>query len=167
MPFQDLRAGSPLWILHKEQKPYIETAQALGPPSAKYALTPTQYNMPQEMAVDIQVKVGETTINYQKLPAANSSVNLGNNSILACSKEAILLEVISFRQLSKDALSQVKYHKDVITACNEIEESLNPEIAERKKQEAENKALREEVAELRAMFADFLNSQKATNTKKA
>ena len=49
-------------------------------------------------------------------------------------------------------------HKDIIKGCDEILMQLNPEIQERQRQEAENKALREEVNSLKEMFKEFMKS---------
>ena len=49
-------------------------------------------------------------------------------------------------------------HKSIIEGCKEAITVLNPEIAERKKADEENKALRQELSELKAMMAKFLKS---------
>ena len=43
-------------------------------------------------------------------------------------------------------------------------EILNPEFAERQRQEAENKALREEISELKAMMAELLKPAERPST---
>ena len=54
--------------------------------------------------------------------------------------------------------------------CDKMLQVLNPEFAERQRQDAENKALRQELSELKAMMADFFkSSEKASgsnNSKK-
>jgi cell shape-determining protein MreC len=49
----------------------------------------------------------------------------------------------------------------VIQGCDKILQSLNPEIAEKQKQEEENKALREEINSLKEMFSEFMNKFKS------
>ena len=167
MSFQNLRAGGALYILYKEQHPRLEIGQvvSVSNPMPKYPMNgvPNYPMMNQEMVVDVSVKVGDQTFNYQKLPANLDIQDLGNNSVIACTREAILYEVTAFKQASQEALSRVEYHKDVIAGCDKIVVELNPEIAEREKMAKENKELRQEVADLKNMFAEFLKSQKANS----
>ena len=59
---------------------------------------------------------------------------------------------------SVDIVNSIQLHKDIIKGCDEILMQLNPEIQERQRQEAENKALREEVNSLKEMFKEFMKS---------
>lgn len=65
-------------------------------------------------------------------------------------------EINSMKQRSTDIVNSIQLHKDIIKGCDEILMQLNPEIQER--QEAENKALREEVNSLKEMFKEFMKS---------
>lgn len=164
MAFQNLRAGGAFYILHKEQNPRLDIAQvvSVSAPVAKYPIGGVQPypQLGQEMVVDITVKINDQQYNYQKLPANLDIVDLGNNAVAACTRDAILYEVGAFRQASQEALGRIEYHKDVIKGCDKIASELNPEIAEREKIAKENQALRNEVAELKNMFSEFLKSQK-------
>lgn len=67
------------------------------------------------------------------------------------------------RNRSSEILGSVDHHRSVIESCDKMLQVLNPEFAERQRQEAENKALRQELSELKAMMADFFKSSEKTS----
>ena len=69
-------------------------------------------------------------------------------------------EVASMKQRSLDILNSIEQHQSIISGCDEILQVLNPEIAEKQRQELENKALREEINSLKEMFSEFINQFK-------
>jgi cell shape-determining protein MreC len=69
-------------------------------------------------------------------------------------------ELISMKQRSLDIINSVELHQGIISGCDEILQTLNPEIAEKQKQEQENKQLREEINSLKEMFQEFLKQMK-------
>ena len=70
-------------------------------------------------------------------------------------------EVMSMKQRSTDILNSIEQHQSIIQGCDEILQILNPEIAEKQRQEQENKALREEMNSLKEMFSEFMNKFKS------
>ena len=68
--FQNLRQNSPLYIFHKGDNPYMETAFiiSVSPAKPKYGLPPT-FGQQQDLVVDIQAKVNGNVVNYNSLPA--------------------------------------------------------------------------------------------------
>ena len=65
-------------------------------------------------------------------------------------------EVLSMKQRSVDLINSVELHQNIIKGCDEILTQLNPEIKEKQRQEEENKALRDELNQLKEMFKEFL-----------
>jgi hypothetical protein len=68
--FQSLRQNSQIYIFHKGNKPLLEVGTITNMPIAKpkYAV-PTTFGQPQEMVVDLVVKVNNSIVNYNGLPA--------------------------------------------------------------------------------------------------
>ena len=68
--FQSLRPNSQIFILHKDGRPVLETGSvvSVSMPMPKYQVPPL-FGQPQEMVVDLVVKVNNQDITYQKLPA--------------------------------------------------------------------------------------------------
>lgn len=68
--FQSLRQNSQVYIFHKGNTPELEIGMVVSTPIVhpKYPI-PQQFGQSQEMVVDLTVKVNNTTINYNGLPA--------------------------------------------------------------------------------------------------
>ena len=159
MAFQNLRNNHQIYILHKDATPTLELGKVthVSVPVPKYG-TNSMYN---DLVLDIAVEVDGKTTNFQKLPANSEIADFGNNIVIAISKEAMNSEVTSMKQRSLDILNSIEQHQGIINGCDEILKVLNPEIAEKQRQEQENKALREEINSLKEMFSEFMNKFKS------
>lgn len=157
MSFQNLRNNHQLYILYKENIPRLEIGKILqiSLPVPKYG------NMYSDLVLDITVDVKGNAVNFQKLPANAEIADFGSDVVIAISKEAMSNEVMSMKQKSEDIINSIEQHHSIIQGCDEILQTLNPEIAEKQKQEQENKALREEINSLKEMFSEFMNKFKS------
>lgn len=153
MAFSNLRSGNQLYILHKDSVPTIEIGKVI----SISQVSPKYGNMySPEMIVDISANVNGQPTNFQKLSALGDIADFGNNIVLSCNKDAMSSEVLSMKQRSVDLINSVELHQNIIKGCDEILTQLNPEIKEKQRQEEENKALREELNQLKDMFKEFL-----------
>lgn len=153
MAFSNLRSGNQLYILHKDSVPTIEIGKVI----SISQVSPKYGNMySPEMVVDISANVNGQPTNFQKLPALGDIADFGNNIVLSCNKDAMSSEVLSIKQRSVDLINSVELHQNIIKGCDEILTQLNPEIKEKQRQEEENKALRDELNQLKDMFKEFL-----------
>ena len=116
-------------------------------------------SMYNDLVLDITVDVNGNNINFQKIPANSEIADFGNNTVISINKQAMSSEVMSMKQKSLDINSR-EQNEVVVKGCDEILEILNPEIAEKQRQEQENKALREEINSLKEMFSEFINQFK-------
>ena len=158
MAFQNLRNNHQIYILHKDVIPTLEIGKItnISVPVPKYGNT-SMYN---DLVLDITADVDGKPTNFQKLPANSEIADFGNSLVVAVSKEAMNNEVSSMKQRSLDILNSNEKHQSIIKGCDEILQILNPEIAEKQRQEQENKALREEINSLKEMFSEFMNQFK-------
>ena len=158
MAFQNLRNNHQIYILHKDVIPTLEIGKItnVSVPVPKYGNT-SMYN---DLVLDITADIDGKPTNFQKLPANSEIADFGNSLVVAVSKEAMNSEVVSMKQRSLDILSSIEQHQSIIQGCDEILQILNPEIAEKQRQEQENKALREEINSLKEMFSEFMNQFK-------
>lgn len=164
MAFQNLRTNNQLYILHKESVPILEIGKVtnVSLPTPKYG-NPTMYN--PEMIVDITADINGTSTNFQKLPAQGEIADFGNNLVVSCNKEAMNSEVNAMKQKGLDILNSVDTYKQMVVGCDEILKQLNPEIAEKQKQDEETKKLREEINSLKDMFKEFIMYNQTNNSK--
>lgn len=158
MAFQNLRNNHQIYILHKDAIPTLEVGKItyISVPVPKFGNN-SMYN---DLVLDITVDIEGKPTNFQKLPANGEIADFGNSVVIATSKEAMSNEVASMKQRSLDILNSIEQHQSIISGCDEILQVLNPEIAEKQRQELENKALREEINSLKEMFSEFINQFK-------
>ena len=158
MAFQNLRNNHQIYILRKEAPPVLEIGKITGvsAPVPKYG----NVSMYNDLVIDIQVDVDGKATNFQKLPANSEIADFGNSLVVACNKDAMNNEILSMKQRSLDIINSVDEHQSIVQGCDKILQIINPEIAEKQKQEQENKALREELSSLKEMFTEFINQFK-------
>lgn len=158
MAFQNLRNNNQIYILKKDNIPALEIGKVthVTVPVPKYGNT-SMYN---DFVLDVTVEVDGKSTNFQKIPASNDIADFGNNIVIATTKEAMNSEILSMKQRSLDIINSMEYHQNIISGCDEILQTLNPEIAEKQRQEQENKQLREEINSLKEMVQEFLNKVK-------
>ena len=159
MAFQNLRNNHQIYILKKDVIPTLEIGKItnVSVPVPKYGNT-SMYN---DLIIDVTADIDGKTTSFQKIPANSEIADFGNNIVIATSKDAMNNEVVSMKQRSLDILNSVEQHQSIIKGCDEILQMLNPEIAEKQRQEQENKALREEINSLKEMFSEFINQFKS------
>ena len=158
MAFQNLRNNHQIYILRKDVTPVLEIGKItnVSIPVPKYGNT-SMYN---DLVLDITADVDGKSTNFQKLPANSEIADFGNSLVVATSKDAMNSEVMSMKQRSLDIINSVEQHRSIIQGCDEILQTLNPEIAEKQRQEQENKALREEINSLKEIVSEFINQFK-------
>lgn len=159
MAFQNLRNNHQIYILHKNAIPTLETGKitSVSVPVPKYGNT-SMYN---DLVIDITADINGRATNFQKIPANSEIADFGNDIVIACNKEAMNNEVMSMKQRSLDIINSIEQHQGIVQGCDQILQVINPEIAEKQKQEQENKALREEINSLKEMFSEFMNQFKS------
>lgn len=162
--FQSVRPNSQIFILHRSDTPSIELGTVTNQPMPrpKYQL-PTTFGQPQEMVVDLVVKINDRTVNYNSLPAqsdiADSSSN-GENLVISDSRDAMNAEVLNLKQKSTDIINSVGFHKGLLEQYDKIIAQLNPEFAEKQEQKQELDTLRAQMAEMSRSISALMESNK-------
>lgn len=163
--FQNLRINSTLYILHKDAVPYIEygSVVSVSAPKPKYPSTPPLGQFPQmEMVVDVVANVNGQNTNLQGLPAGLDIADFGHNGniVVSASRDAINSEVAMMKQKSNDILGSLDFHRSVIEACDKILSELNPEVAEKQKQEQEIYTLKGQMQQMSANMNQLMEMNK-------
>ena len=159
--FQSLRPNNQVFILHKDRA-LLETGSvvSVSTPVPKYPVQP-MFGQPQEMVVDLVVKVNNQDITYQKLPATLDIADFGNsNIVLSDSREAMNSEITSLKQKSVTILNSIDFHKDMITNCDRILSESNPEFAEKQQQQLEINTLKTQMGELSKNMTELMELNK-------
>ena len=163
--FQSVRPNSQIYIFHRGDAPRIDIGYVTNQPvpRAKYQL-PATFGQPQELVVDLIVKVNDQTFNYNSLPAssdiADSSSN-GESIVISDSKEAMNAELVNLKQKSTDIINSVDYHKELIGKYEKLLSEINPEFAEKQEQKMEIDTLKLQMAEMSRSISSLMKSNKA------
>lgn len=167
--FSNLRNNSQIYILHKDATPYVEVGQVVSVSQPQPKFPVTNFMAPQELVVDIVVRVNGNDITLQKLPANLDVADQGtaNGSlVITTSREAMNSEVDSLRQKSLGIINSVDYHKKIVQDCEVLLQRLNPEFAEQKQQKQEIETLKAQMFEMMSGMKELMAQFKPKeNTK--
>lgn len=171
--FQSARVNQTIYILYKEAAPRIEigTITQVTQPVYKY---PAPYGTPQEQVVDIFANVGGAQRQFQQLPANKESANFvsGGTVFVTVSRDAMNAEISTLRNESVGIINRVEEERQKIVKYDEILMQLNPEVAEKQRQEQEIATLKGQMAsmasdnaELKSMLAQVLSKLDGDSNK--
>lgn len=149
--FQSLRANQQFYILTKGVNPRLDIGlvTSVTAPQMKFQAIPQGLGSQPEYVVDVTVTVNGATQQYQRLPANKEIADFGDgygNIVVSMSRDAMNNEIATLRNRSEDHIKRVDEERQKIIAYESILQQLNPEYAEKQKQEAEIMNLKNQVA---------------------
>lgn len=149
--FQSLRTNQQFYILTKGATPRLDigTVTSVTAPQIKFQAIPQGLGTQPEYVVDVTVTVNGATQQYQRLPANKEIADFGDgfgNIVVSTSRDAMNNEISTLRSRSEDHIRRVDEEKQKIVAYEAILQQLNPEYAEKQKQEAEIMNLKNQIA---------------------
>lgn len=163
--FQSVRPNSPIYVLHKGDNPRLETGYVANQPipKPKYQM-PHNFGQPQEMIVDLVIKLNDVSMNLNSIPAnldiADSYSN-GENIVISDSRDAMNSEILSLKQKSIDIINSEPYHKNLVLTYDKILSDFNPEMAEKQAQQQEIASLRAQMNEMSKNMALLVEQLKS------
>ena len=166
--FQSVRPNSPIYVFHKGDNPRLETGYVVNQPipKPKYQM-PNAFGQPQELVVDLVIKLNDITVNMNAIPAqldiADSYSN-GENLVISDSREAMNSEILSLKQKSIDIINSVPYHKNLIITYDKLLSDFNPEMAEKQAQQKEISELKAQLNEMSRNMALLIKELKGDQT---
>lgn len=162
--FQSLRPNSQIFILHKNENPTFEIGYVtnVSAPRNKYGIT-TSFAQPQELVVDVVVKINDSIVNYNGLPAnldiADSYIG-GDQIIISDNKGAMNSEVLNLKNKSQDIINSVETHKKLLQEYDKILGTLNPEIAEKQNQKDEINSIKSQMSEMSKSMNELIEANR-------
>lgn len=157
--FQNLRVGSPIYILHKKEPKLIigeVSSVSLPVPVFNQTFQAGVYQQPKT-TVDIKAKVGDDIIDYQKLPSELSIADFGNTGmVISETQDAIINEINVLKNNSESILKSIDTHKHIIDECGIMLESISPSIKQEAERNREFEAMKSEMKEMKEMLAQVL-----------
>lgn len=174
--FQGLRENAPVYILekgcpHKLIIGYVERVSNPVPKDGQINAMPIFGQPPQEMFVDVFVKVGDTTQKLEKLPASKSSTTPEQNPgiFVTESWETMLTEVENIERKCDNELSKVPYYTSVKESLVDIKLQLNPQLAKEKERDEEIVELKKKIGGIESSIGNIesmLRNMGSTTSKK-
>lgn len=162
--FQSVRPNSPIYVFHKGDNPRLETGYVANQPipKPKYQM-PRNFGQPQEMIVDLVIKLNDVSMNLNAIPAnldiADSYSN-GENIVISDSRDAMNSEILSLKQKSIDIINSEPYHRSLVDTYDKILSDFNPEMAEKQAQQQEIASLRAQMDEMSKSMALLIEQLK-------
>ena len=148
--FSALRQGSVIYILEKSEKPILKVGQV------ESITQPNNNFLMNGATVDINVKVGNSTMEFKNVPS-NYYVTSYNNAIITETKELMSTEVDNMLQSSRSIVDSVSYHNNVIQACEEILKDLNPRFAREKERDEDISNLKDKMGGIESKMEQILS----------
>lgn len=170
--FQSLRNNQNFYILTKGVQPRLDigTVISVSVPQLKFSSIPQGLGAQPEYVVDISVLVNGSQQQFQRLPANKEIADFGDgfgNIVVSTSKEAMNNELSILKMASEDHIKRVDEERQKVLAYEAILQQLNPEYAEKQKQEAEIVQLKNQIqaitqtnSNLEKMMSELLSKLK-------
>ena len=170
--FQSLRNNQNFYILTKGVQPRLDigTVTSVSVPQLKFSSIPQGLGAQPEYVVDISVLVNGSQQQFQRLPANKEIADFGDgfgNVVVSTSKEAMNNELSILKMASEDHIKRVDEERQKVLAYEAILQQLNPEYAEKQKQEAEIVQLKNQIqaitqtnSNLEKMMSELLSKLK-------
>ena len=170
--FQSLRNNQNFYIPTKGVQPRLDigTVTSVSVPQLKFSSIPQGLGAQPEYVVDISVLVNGSQQQFQRLPANKEIADFGDgfgNIVVSTSKEAMNNELSILKMASEDHIKRVDEERQKVLAYEAILQQLNPEYAEKQKQEAEIVQLKNQIqaitqtnSNLEKMMSELLSKLK-------
>lgn len=131
--FSALRQGNTLYILEKGEQPVLKIGQIEGvKPSQNSQQVYGIFN--PNAKVDITVKFGEDRLELKEVPAHTDVADYGGG-IISETPEQMASRVSGMLQQSRQIVESVDYHKNLISAFEDILKRLSPNFAKEKERD--------------------------------
>lgn len=157
--FQSLRNNQQLYILSKGPNPRLDIGlvTAVTQPVVKFQAMPQLGNQP-EYVVDVTANVNGATQQFQKLPANKEFADFGvGNMFVSMSRDAMNAEIGNLKKMSEEHLRRVDEERAKISVYEGILQQLNPEYAEKQRQEQEIASLKTQVTQIAQGYSNMEN----------
>lgn len=157
--FSSSRVNQTIYILYKDSVPRIEIGNItqVTQPVFKFPAAP-QFGQMQEQVVDIYANVGGAQRQFQQLPANKESADFGTGNVfVTISRDAMNAEISNLKNESVSIINRVEEERQKIVKYDEILMQLNPEFAEKQRQEHEINSLKSQMATMASDNAEMKN----------
>lgn len=150
--FSTLRKGATIYVLDRTSKPEVKIGYVdnVTMPRPMYPTYNPAVSMGTNMqtVVDLTVRVGDEKKEF--CVPSTLSIHTYGDYTLSENKEAMISEVDSLLQNSKDVLDSIDKHKADITAYEDILKTLNPVYAKEQERDSRIDSLSQQVGSMQS-----------------
>lgn len=150
--FSTLRKGATIYVLDRTGKPEVKIGYVdnVTMPRPMYPTYNPAVSMGTNMqtVVDLTVRVGDEKKEF--CVPSTLSIHTYGDYTLSENKEAMISEVDSLLQNSKDVLDSIDKHKADITAYEDILKTLNPVYAKEQERDSRIDSLSQQVGSMQS-----------------
>ena len=156
--FQGLSQGATVYVLYKNE-PKVADGKVLSVNTHMPAYNPSQpMAMLGGMVTDITVQVGNDSTPFVGLPANGVSANFQDKGMfISTDKSAIVHEVESMRDASKQILEQVPVQQKMLSAYEALLLDLQPEKRKEAQQTIELENLKSQMSAMSDKFDELMS----------
>ena len=157
--FSALNQGSLVYILDKTDKLKYSIGEVVGTTIPQFATDGTN-----QMVMNIKVKVGDTTTDFNNIPSNSSIVTYkGGKTIIAETKQQIQAEVESILHKANYTLEHIEDIKDEAEQAESILKSIDTNYAKDKARDEEIASLKDKVLGVESKLDKILDIVSNTN----
>lgn len=151
MLFKDLKPGYPVYILDRS-KMAATTGKATNISPSHLQQKGVQTNM--QMVVDVSIDDGGDNKTYE-IPDT-LSVTYAGDVVLSTDRDGILREVEAIKAKSAEVVASVDKNRAIIESCDVILQNLNPDLADKKRQEERITGLEGKIDKIEGMLSRLI-----------
>ncbi len=155
--FQGIQQGTSLYILYRNE-PRVVSGNIVNvtgpkPPKASQGNPMAAFG---GLVMEATVSTGNDTTSFE-IPVNATTANYPDKGIfISTDRTAVVREVESMANMSKQILSQVPMHQKMVTECDNLLLELNPEKQKEVQTAKEMADLKGELADMKRMLSAFL-----------
>ncbi len=154
--FQNLRENQQIYVLTKAPTPSLDTGTVIKiqGPTPRFQNGPNM--IPQtEYTMDITVSVNGINRPFPQLPVNKDSAEYVNEqTVIAMSRDAMNAEINSLKNESIAAIQRGREEEAKLPIWDKLILQLNPEVAEKQRQEQELANLKNQMAQMTQSYAN-------------
>lgn len=115
-----------------------------------------------EMVVDVVANINGQNTTFQNLPSGSDIADFGQNGnlVVSCSRDAMNNEISMIKQKRLDRVNSRDYDLSVIASCDEMLTMINPEFAEKQRQEQEINTLKAQMSDMSKNMSELMELNK-------
>lgn len=167
--FQGLRENGTIYILDKTNivpKLSIGYVEKRSDVYSRYG-NPSMPMMtqPADGVIDFSIRIGENVTELKKIPANMSVCSPEGHPLVMVfdSSEGVLSEIASIKRQRKEVVDAYEPSLEALSACEQIELTLNPQLAKEQQREEEINNLKEKIGGIESSLGNIEAMLRALN----